>query len=121
RFKSSLLAQQEFASDTNVLGLASEVVEVSSGDEGPPSFDAPSGDEYEEKTSEMILDPPASSSQASGSTLSLAPGLGLAALPINEASLIAGGGQGSRPSSVQASVEVSQASGRLQGPARWDD
>ncbi|KAG3152087.1 hypothetical protein PI126_g10697 [Phytophthora idaei] len=58
QFKSSLLAEQGSASDSDVLGLESEVVEVSSGDEGSRSPAALSGGDVEEKTEEVIVDSP---------------------------------------------------------------
>ncbi|KAG3010097.1 hypothetical protein PC120_g15253 [Phytophthora cactorum] len=69
QFTSSLLAERESASDSDVLGLESEVVEVSSGDGGSRSPAAPSGGDVEEKTEDIVVDSPVQeipSSQSSG-------------------------------------------------------
>ncbi|KAG3124198.1 hypothetical protein PI126_g23360 [Phytophthora idaei] len=58
QFKSSLLAEQESASDSDVLGLESEVVEISSGDEGSRSPAVPSSGDVEEKTEDVTVDSP---------------------------------------------------------------
>ncbi|KAG2993813.1 hypothetical protein PC129_g15144 [Phytophthora cactorum] len=58
QFTSSLLAERESASDSDVLGLESEVVEVSSGDGGSRSPAAPSGGDVEEKTEDIVVDSP---------------------------------------------------------------
>ncbi|KAG3119464.1 hypothetical protein C6341_g27409 [Phytophthora cactorum] len=58
QFKSSLLAEQESASDSDVLGLESEVVEISSGDEGSRSPAVPSSGDVEEKTEDVTVDLP---------------------------------------------------------------
>ncbi|KAG3057678.1 hypothetical protein PI125_g25360 [Phytophthora idaei] len=79
QFKSSLLAEHESASDSDVLGLESEVVEISSGDEGSRSPAVPSSGDVEEKTEDVIVDSPVQevpSSQSSGRVLSLTPGSG---------------------------------------------
>ncbi|KAG3009240.1 hypothetical protein PC121_g16607 [Phytophthora cactorum] len=92
-FKSSLLAEQESASNSDVLGLESEVVEVSSGDEGLRSSTAPSSGDVEEKTEDVIVDSPVQevpSSQPSGNVLSLTPGSGPVIRPSSEASPAAG-------------------------------
>ncbi|KAG3074006.1 hypothetical protein PI125_g22114 [Phytophthora idaei] len=58
QFKSSLFAEQESASDSDVLGLESEVVEIYSGDEGPRSPAVPSSGDVEEKTEDVTVDSP---------------------------------------------------------------
>ncbi|KAG3232753.1 hypothetical protein PI124_g22168 [Phytophthora idaei] len=58
QFKSSLLAEQESASDSDVLGLESEVVETSSGDEGSRSPAVPSSGDVEEKIEDVTVDLP---------------------------------------------------------------
>ncbi|KAG3072430.1 hypothetical protein PI124_g3262 [Phytophthora idaei] len=93
QFKSSLFAEQESASDGDVLGLEFEVVEVYSGDEGSRSPAAPSSGDAEEKIEDVIVDSPAQevpSSQPSGRVLSLAPGSGPVIRPSTEASPTAG-------------------------------
>ncbi|KAG3183681.1 hypothetical protein PC128_g14055 [Phytophthora cactorum] len=77
QLKPSLLAEQESASDSDVLGLESEVVEVSSGDEGSRSPAVPSSGDVEAKTEYVTVDSPVQevpSSQPSGRVLSLTPG-----------------------------------------------
>ncbi|KAF4142958.1 hypothetical protein GN958_ATG07830 [Phytophthora infestans] len=85
-FKSSLLAGQESASGSDVLGITPEIIEVSSGEDGPSSPAAPSPDEYEEKLAEVIVDtsspatspPPVAPTHASSSSeASSVPALGL--------------------------------------------
>ncbi|KAG3054748.1 hypothetical protein PI124_g21030 [Phytophthora idaei] len=73
QFKSSLLAEQESASDSDVLGLKSDVVGISLSDEASRPPAAPSGDDYEEKSEEVMIDPPAEGSQSSGMVLSVVP------------------------------------------------
>ncbi|KAG3060412.1 hypothetical protein PI124_g21683 [Phytophthora idaei] len=93
QFKSSLLAEQESASDRDVLGLVSEVIEVSSGDESSQSPAAPSGGNVEEKTEDVIVDSPVQqvpSSQPSGRVLSLTRGPGPVIRPSSKASPAAG-------------------------------
>ncbi|KAG3136363.1 hypothetical protein PC128_g25913 [Phytophthora cactorum] len=93
QFKSSLLAEQESASDSDVLGLESEIVEVSSGDEGSRSSAAPSSGDVEEKTEDVIVDSPVQevpSLQPSGCVLYLTPGSGPVIRPSSEASPAAG-------------------------------
>ncbi|KAG6949956.1 hypothetical protein JG688_00014413, partial [Phytophthora aleatoria] len=85
--------EQEYASDSDVLGLEFEVVEVSSGDEGSQSPAAPSSGDAEEKIEDVIVDSPAQevpSSQPSGRVLSLTPGSGPVIRPSREASPAAG-------------------------------
>ncbi|KAG4053972.1 hypothetical protein PC123_g10901 [Phytophthora cactorum] len=77
QLKPSLLAEQESTSDSDVLGLESEVVEVSSGDEGSRSPAVPSSGDVEAKTEYVTVDSPVQevpSSQPSGRVLSLTPG-----------------------------------------------
>ncbi|KAG3149445.1 hypothetical protein PC128_g23413 [Phytophthora cactorum] len=65
--------------DSDVLGLESEVVEISSGDEGSRSPAVPSSGDVEEKTEDVTVDSPVQevpSSQSSGRVLSLTPGSG---------------------------------------------
>ncbi|KAG3162749.1 hypothetical protein PI124_g6356 [Phytophthora idaei] len=93
QFKSSLLAEQESASDSDVLGLESEVVEISSGDEGSRSPAVPSSGDVEEKTEDVTVDSPVQevpSSQSSGRVLSLTPGSGPVIRLFSEASPAAG-------------------------------
>ncbi|KAG3062679.1 hypothetical protein PI125_g24488 [Phytophthora idaei] len=90
QFKSSLLAEHESASDSDVLGLESEVVESSSGDEGSRSPAVPSSGDVEEKTEDVTVDSPVQevpSSQPSGRVLSLTPGSGPVIRLSSEASL----------------------------------
>ncbi|KAG2987494.1 hypothetical protein PC123_g24102 [Phytophthora cactorum] len=93
QFKSSLLAEQESASDSDVLGLESEVVEISSGDEGSRSPAVPSSGDVEEKTEYVTVDSPVqevTSSQSSGRVISLTPGSGPVIRMSSEASPAAG-------------------------------
>ncbi|KAG4044444.1 hypothetical protein PC123_g20112 [Phytophthora cactorum] len=93
QFKSSLLAEQVSGSDSDVLGLEFDVVEVSSGDEGSRSPASPSSVDAEEKIVDVIVDSPAQevpSSQPSGRVLSLTPGSGPVIRPSSEASPAAG-------------------------------
>ncbi|KAG3235242.1 hypothetical protein PI124_g19723 [Phytophthora idaei] len=93
QFKSSLLAEQESASDSDVLGLESEVVEISSGDEGSRPPGVPSSSDVEEKTEDVTVNSLAQevpSSQPSGRVLSLTPGSGPVIRLSNAASPAAG-------------------------------
>ncbi|KAF1777341.1 hypothetical protein GQ600_11775 [Phytophthora cactorum] len=81
---------RESASDSGVLGLESEVVEVSSGDEGLRSPAAPSSGDVEEKTDDVTVDSPVQevpSSQPSGRVLSVTLGLGPVIRPSSDASV----------------------------------
>ncbi|KAG4045538.1 hypothetical protein PC123_g19056 [Phytophthora cactorum] len=92
-FKSSLLAEQESGSDSDVLGLELDVVEVSSGDEGSRSPASPSSVDAEEKTEDVTVDSPVQevpSSQPSRRVLSLTPGSGPVIRLSSEASPAAG-------------------------------
>ncbi|RAW19864.1 hypothetical protein PC110_g23694, partial [Phytophthora cactorum] len=80
-------------SDCDVLGLESEVVEISSGDEGSRSPAVPSSGDVEEKTEDVTVNSPVQevpSLQSSGRVLSLTLGSGPVILLSSEASPAAG-------------------------------
>lgn len=54
-FKSSLVVEQESASDIDALDINPEIIEVLSGEDRTSSPAAPSADEYEEKSSDIIV------------------------------------------------------------------
>ncbi|KAG3155446.1 hypothetical protein PC128_g22074 [Phytophthora cactorum] len=105
QFKSSLLADQESVSDSDVRGQESEVVEISSGGEGSRSPAFPSSGDVEEKTEDVTVDSPVQevpSSQSSGRVLSLTPGSG----PVIRLSSEASPAAGSIPVPSQASLQT---------------
>lgn len=57
-FKSSLVAKQDSASDSDVLEITPEVIEISLVEDEPLSAAAPFTDEHAEKSSEVIVDTP---------------------------------------------------------------